>query len=203
LRTTLALSLAMLVAAPVSARPKMKTPFPPSEPKKEGPPIVSEGFADRLGKELKLDEKQRKEVGAVLDDVRPGLRRTWEEMRSLREKLEQAERDFHSAQRDAHERIREKLTYEQRERFDEMRMKMLRGPDMKDPEQMSPEERETREKMMRDFPPEMWEKPKDLERGEDLPPEFKDYIDKKFRQRAPMPPPEMWESPKDDPKKPE
>jgi hypothetical protein len=82
-------------------------------------------------------------------------------------------------------------------------MKMLRGPDMKDPEQMSPEERETREKMMRDFPPEMWEKPKDLERGEDLPPEFKDYIDKKFRQRAPMPPPEMWESPKDDPKKPE
>ncbi|MFA5141190.1 MAG: hypothetical protein WC728_18370 [Elusimicrobiota bacterium] len=212
-RTTLALSLAMLISAPLSAQPKKKGPPAPAEKKelraKEGPPILSEEFVEHLRKSLKLDDKQRKEIGAVLDGVRPGLRRTWEEMKSLREKLEEAERDFHSAQRDAHERIREKLTYEQRERFDEMRMKMMRGPGMKDPEEMSPEERMKREKMMQDFPPEMWEKPKDLEKGEDLPPDFKEYIDKKFKSRGekwdkqPMPPPEIMDGPKEDPRKPE
>lgn len=198
LRTTIALSFAMLLAAPLAAQPKKKGPPAPPEKKelraKDGPPILSEEFIDRLGKDLKLDERQRKEIGSVLNEVRPGLRRTFDEAQALREKLEESERDFHSAMRDAHERIREKLSYEQRERFDEMRMKMMRGPGMKEkgggPDEMSPEEKAKREKMMQDFPPDMWEKPKDLEKGEGLPPEIKDYIDKKFKRR-------------DDPKKPE
>lgn len=49
-----------------------------------------------------------------------------------------------------------------------------------EPEIMEPKDKK---RQIKDFPPEIWEKSKDIEKGEGLPPEIKEYIEQRFKKR--------------------
>ncbi|MEE8425485.1 MAG: hypothetical protein V3S11_06630, partial [Elusimicrobiota bacterium] len=87
------------------------------------PPILQEKFLDELGEQLKLNAQQKKEVGAVLDDVRPRVRKSWKKLQRLKKKMEAVQREFKMVVGEAGEKIRGQLTLEQKLRLDEIRIR--------------------------------------------------------------------------------
>jgi hypothetical protein len=181
------MSLLVLLAALAPAMAQEK-----GEGRVDAPEMLSEDYLDRLGQNLKLTDSQRKEVGAVLEKVRPDVKAKWDAAREEEKRIRELQGSVEKALRSAHEHIREKLTDEQKERFDLMRLQARRppgkrrGPGMRgvdvDPSDIPAE---LRERMNRgpEFPPEMWEKAKDSEKGEGLPPELREHIEKRLKSR--------------------
>lgn len=171
------------------------------------PPILQEKFLDELGEQLKLNAKQKKEVGAVLDDVRPRVLKSWKKLHRLKKKMETVQREFKTVMGEASENIRGRLTLEQKLRFDEirirkrMRQRKRRGRGPKgidfDPDDFPEEMRDRIRRVGQRGPPEMW-----WERGGDreLPSELREHIEKRRIRREQMPdgsqrdvpPPEKW-----------
>lgn len=89
-------------------------------------PLLSEKYADTLARELKLSGKQKAGVAAILQAERAGLAKKSAQLRELEEQMQAAHKELAEKTRDVHERIRAELNSEQKERFDEMRMR--RGP---------------------------------------------------------------------------
>jgi len=178
--------------------------------------MISPDYLKRLEKGLKLDEAQRKAVGSILDKARPDLEKQSGEVRAAEKKLRGLQEGLEKSMRGLHESIREKLTDEQKERFDMMRLRQRKpgafreGTDMRgvtfEPGELPPEVREKMERKRKaeDFPPERWEPPQDLEKGENLPPEIREHIEKRLKKRGQgegqqrdLPPPEEWNDRKD------
>ncbi|MBI5245476.1 MAG: hypothetical protein HY922_17565 [Elusimicrobia bacterium] len=127
-------------------------------------PMLSDRFLDALEQQLKLKEGQKKRMQEALDASREPLQKKFDEMRDLKRKMEETERKLRSITQDLREKLRAALDNEQKERFDEMMLRM-RGPEREmGPRGKQPFGRKGLGQEERpQFPPERWEE--DPERG--------------------------------------
>ncbi|MFC1679595.1 hypothetical protein ACFL2T_05235 [Elusimicrobiota bacterium] len=93
-----------------------------------GPPqAISGDFIELMRNKLRLDDKQRKKVKAIADEANAKTERKLAEMRKLKKQLETLEKGINKEKREAFEKIRSELSYEQRETFDELRLRHRGG----------------------------------------------------------------------------
>lgn len=171
----------------------------------EKPEIMGKDYHEFLGDHLKLDKEQRKKIKTILKDSQSGLQKRLKAIRKQREKMRKLKEQMDREIRSVHEKIREELTFDQKDRFDEMRLRgkrkrreRMRGVPV-EPGELPPEVLEEMEKRGRmkewmkkgprpeQFPPEMWEEGPDYERGDALPPEIRRHIEKIRKRRKPPP----------------
>lgn len=126
------------------------------------PEMVSDRFIEKLDERLKLSGKQKDAVKAAMAESKPALKRKWEERKALMDKMQAINKEFRGLLLEMKEKIRAQLDPEQREKFDEMTMRMRHrggrgggGP--------SPDWKRKKTRGERDFddpamrhPPEMW-----------------------------------------------
>ena len=129
MRQTALLSLCLFLALPAFAHDKDHEEGPPGKGHEEGgiPEFAPKTMLDHLERELMLDAKQRDKVKAILDDGDAAVKSKREEMEALAKKMETLHKEMSGHQRQVEEKVRETLTLEQKERFDEMRMRGRRG----------------------------------------------------------------------------
>ena len=89
--------------------------------------MLSEEFLGKLNEHLKLSAEQKEQVQEILDKSRPGMEKLKVEMEAVQEKMK-------AAMRAAQEGIRGALDMDQKEKFDEMMLRMKRR--MMGPRQM-------------------------------------------------------------------
>jgi len=201
------------VLAPVCAWSELEKDSRP------GPEALSEEYAGHLDEVLGLDAGQRKAIDAILEKARPEVGKQVDEIRGVEKKLEGLREQAEKSLRALHERIREKLNDEQKEKFDRMRLEARgswtfprEGPGMRgieyDPDELPPEVLDRlRHRLKPDvyplkpemFPPERWAPSKDMPEGKDLPPELRQHIERRLKERGPaegmqkdVPPPGQW-----------
>lgn len=192
--------------------------------REEGPPMLQEKYLEQLDRQLQLKDDQKKKIESVLKDSGPKLKKDWEELRKQREEMKKRAEEAQKRMREMQESIRAVLDDEQRERFDEMRMRQKhrmergggrrgkgrggpRGVEM-DPEDIPPEIREKMKRgdmwgpgeMPERFPPERWEEGEGMPNRRGMPPEIKEHIERRTRERRrqepgnqrDLPPTEEW-----------
>lgn len=91
---------------------------------KDGP--GAEEKLERLEKALELGEEQKKKIGKILEEAEPEEKKLREEMAALREKMRALGERAQAAERKTHEKVRGELDGKQRDKFDELRVR-LRG----------------------------------------------------------------------------
>jgi len=123
------------------------------EPEVREHPMLSEKFLDTLKEKLKLKDDQFKKVKAAIDESREPLQRKSEDVRDMMKKMRELQKALKGMEFDLREKIRSTLTNEQKERFDEIVVRM-REQIRPDRAPFSPRG-EMEEK--RQFPPERWE----------------------------------------------
>lgn len=123
MRITIAALAFSIAAAPVYAQKGAKEPPPPEEHEGNGPPAgengdsFSEKFVDTMKEKLELRDDQAKKVKAIADKSRAERERLGAELKSLVQKRKAA------IQR-TREDIRAVLDLDQKEKFDEMFLRM-------------------------------------------------------------------------------
>jgi septal ring factor EnvC (AmiA/AmiB activator) len=123
-------------------------------------PMLSEKFFDPLEQQLKLKEGQKKTIQAVIDESRGPLQKKSDEMRDMQKKMRELEKKLRALTQDMREKIRALLDNEQKERFDEMMMRMRErmGPKgLRDKPPFDPKRILKEEMPPFQFPPERWE----------------------------------------------
>ncbi len=91
-------------------------------------PLLGEEFIERLSKQLELSADQQAKAKALIAKARPDLERRHAEVKALRDKMKAASKEMQKGMRQVREDLRQGMTLEQRERFDEMWMSMkMRG----------------------------------------------------------------------------
>jgi len=120
IRSLPVLLLAVVVCFPgaVFARGKHK--------ERHHPPNDGAEHADMLERwqnELELDAKQREAIEKILQKHEEESAKDRAAMKKLHEKMEALEKRLHRSRLETHEKVRDVLGFEQRERFDRMRMR--------------------------------------------------------------------------------
>ena len=139
------------------------TPSPEASHAEEADEMASDRFLDKLHERLKLTDKQKKSISAILAESRPAMKQRTEKLKALRGQMQALLKELRTQMRDSSERIRAELDNEQREKFDEMKVRARQGMNKR---------RSPRWMEGQNMPPRSG--------GGDLPPERS------------MPPPEMW-----------
>ncbi|HVE14092.1 MAG TPA: hypothetical protein VNI01_11900 [Elusimicrobiota bacterium] len=135
-------------------------------------PVLQQRYLEGLNEQLKLTDKQKLRISSILDGARPDLHKRFEDLRAMHERMRAMEEDLRGRVRDLHEKVRAELDPKQRERFDEMRERMGRGPSGRGERRRRPGPREEDERDL----------PHDGSRG----------MREKDGDKDTMPPPEMW-----------
>lgn len=98
-----------------------------AEKEAKGPPkpaILDEKFLDKLTEHVKLTPEQQKKVKDILDKARPDLEKQQAEMKALHEKMAAAFKNIKGSMMKIKEGIRESLSADQKDDFDEMWARM-------------------------------------------------------------------------------
>lgn len=156
--------------------------------KPEGPPILSDEYLERLEDRLKLEGKQKDKVESVVKSARPGIKRKWDDLQKLQKRVEALSKKLRNSMREVSENIREQLDYDQKEKFDEMRMRQKWRQRRRPPSRPEGPERRGRRPDPREFPPERFEMDIPGNRMRDLPPELRERIEERQRRRMDMEP---------------
>lgn len=111
------LAAALIIRGAVTSNANPEREDGPPEPRKHG--FLSEDFLRKLTDKLKLSADQQKKVKSVLDSSKPDMEKLEAEMKALHEKMQ-------ALAHKTKEGIRETLDMRQKDKFDEMLVRMKR-----------------------------------------------------------------------------
>ncbi|MFH2202928.1 MAG: hypothetical protein ABIJ96_07425 [Elusimicrobiota bacterium] len=166
------------------------------EGQKKQPEILSEKYLERLDKQLRLEDEQKKKIQAILKEATPGLKTNWQEAQKLQQRMKDLREKMQKLMRDTQEKIRTQLDAEQKDKYDELRVRMRQRMQGRRGEQAPGQQGGRRggpgmapggERNPSEFPPEHWEQRPMPERDQ-LPPELIERIKQRRQRRQRMQP---------------
>lgn|GEM_PF-6938043 len=89
--------------------------------------MLSESFADRLEGDLKLDARQAGKVKEALQEAREPMKAQFAQVREANKKVREHQEKLRGMMQDLREKLRAVLNNEQKERFDEMMLRLRSG----------------------------------------------------------------------------
>ncbi|OIO08308.1 MAG: hypothetical protein AUJ52_08505 [Elusimicrobia bacterium CG1_02_63_36] len=92
------------------------------------PEEFAKDFVETIGKRVGLEEGQKAKVRAVVDNSYKRNEKNWQRQAELLAELDAVGRELGKEIRTMYEEIRELLSHQQREAFDEMRVDLRRNP---------------------------------------------------------------------------
>lgn len=115
-------------------------------------PMLTEDFIGLLRDKLQLKEAQLKKTRVLVQEAQKPLQAKQEEVREAMKRTRELQKALRELEMDLREKIRANLTNEQKERFDEMIIRMREHLRPRKP-LLGPKGEEEK----REFPPERWE----------------------------------------------
>jgi len=147
--------------------------------------VFEKGFLERLDEGVELKDSQRGKIKRLLDKEKKGRERDVERLEELEKKVDQLRQKLGREEHKTREKVRDMLSLEQKERFDEI-IHHMRQRDRRRHEGLPWEDGP-------EMPAEIWHEMPLRPRRQGLPPEIIEYIERRRQEGArPVPPPEDW-----------